>query len=344
MTTRRLLAIGTLLAAAALLAAKFPVTLRYRFAADQPVRYRIDYTGQGTVARGADAAPHPVAVEFRSRAAIRGDRAAPPAGTATDDSFAVQVRMEAFSHVLSIGPDVEKVVLGPGVFTLTRNGKVVADLADGKLGGTPEGREYIKLGLPIVLSIDARGTLARVEGLERFESLFPQLALRDVLTTNLARLPADPVGAGGSWDATIPLALPYCPSGGCALKVRYAVVGAVRSLGFACVRLKVEGRADLARGDFAYPDGYDLVAGSETRYRAFTQTVAGEVDFAPSEGIVVRSDLHVRTRAEATYAYAESGLAPTEVPVRSELAVDSTFKVAAEKERGLWERVRGWFE
>ena len=344
MTTRRLLAIGTCLAAAALLAAKLPVTLRYRFAADQPVRYRIDYAGKGTTARGANAAPQPVNVEFRARAAIRGDRAAPPVGRAAADAFAVQVRMEAFSQILSIGPDVEKVVLGPGTFTLTRNGKVVADLADGKLGGTLAGREYVKLGLPIVLSIDSRGTLARVEGLERFESLLPQLALRDVLTTNLARLPDGPVQAGSSWEAAIPLALPYCPSGGCPLKVRYTVVGAVRSLGYACVRLKVEGRADLTRGDFAYPDGYDLVAGSETRYRAFAQTVAGEVDFAPQEGIVVRSDLHVQTRAEATYAYAASGLAPTEVLVRSELAVDSAFKVAAEKERGLWDRVKGWFE
>ena len=331
------------LAAAAAFAARLPAALRYRFALDQPFRYRIDYAGKGTTARGADAAPLPVTVEFRSRAVVRGDRAAPPAGGSAD-SFDVQVRMEAFRHVLTVGPDTETVVLGPGVFTLARNGQTVADLADGKLRGTPAGGEYVKLGLPIVLSLGARGDLARVQGMERFDALFPQIALRDTLAANLVRLPADPVGAGSAWEATYPLALPSCPAGGCALKVRHAVVGAVRSLGFACVRIKVEGRADLARKDFTYPDGYDLVAGSETRYRTFAQTVAGELDFAPEEGIVVRSDLHVQTRSEATYAYAESGLAPVEVFVRSELAVDSTFKVAAEKERGLWERVKGAFE
>jgi hypothetical protein len=253
--------------------------------------------------------------------------------------------MDGFTHVRALGAETERVTFGPGLYTFKRGEKVMADLADPVFAKTELGKEVRQYSAPITLTIDARGNIFRVAGMERFDDLSPQVALRDLLATSPPRLPDAPVGDGATWDARVPLRLPYCPESACAVPVKFTAVGRVRTQGFGGLRLKVEGGVDLPRGAFTYPDAYDRVTGAETRIRAFRQTIAGEVDFAPEEGMPIAAKLRVRTRTESVYAYAELGLVPNEVPVVSDLAIDSELRYDGDRPpHGLWEWVRSWFD
>lgn len=326
------------------LAPSAPQSLRYRWDADQALRYRLDYQSKGTFTRqtDAEASPLPVKVDVRSLINIEPK----PARTSiwrmlfpARSFYELAMRLEGLSLSWTQGAENNHLVVGPDVLRVNRNDKPLLALDADDAASIALKKEYQKLLEPVQLIQDDLGEIHRLEGFEQFDLLAPQLALKEVITKNMVKLPESPLSSGDQWRDSLQLQLPHCSADKCRMQLSYKVIGQRKIMGINCLRLKIDGKADLTDQDFVQDAASDVISGSDTRYTYFYQKLSGEVDFAVSEGIVVRSKLKIDTSYHAVFAYAESGINTTEDPVDLELTSESNFTLIGEKETN---RIMDW--